>query len=182
MNIINKIIFKRHKFSSLGKMKYVGKRIKVLAPQYIKIGKNFTIGDNCYLQTWPEYLGKKNNYIPELTIGDNVSMMSNCHISCMNKVMIGNGCLLGDNVYITDNFHGNNKLEEKDVIPIDRPLSSKGPVIIGKNVWIGRNVCIMPGVIIGDNVIIGANSVVTSSVNSYTIVAGNPAKTIKDIE
>jgi virginiamycin A acetyltransferase len=55
----------------------------------------------------------------------------------------------------------------------------KGDTIIGNDVWIGQNATILPGVSIGDGVIIGTNSVVGSDVDPYTIVAGNPAKTIR---
>lgn len=66
--------------------------------------------------------------------------------------------------------------------PLFRPLFSKGPVIIGKNVWIGDKATILPGVTIGDGSIIGANSVVTKDVPAYSVVAGNPAKIIKTIK
>jgi acetyltransferase-like isoleucine patch superfamily enzyme len=56
---------------------------------------------------------------------------------------------------------------------------SKGPVIIGSDVWIGNSVIIMSGVTIGDGAIIAANSVVTKNVDSYAIVGGNPAKLIR---
>ena len=59
----------------------------------------------------------------------------------------------------------------------DLPL--KGDTIIGNDVWIGQNAVILPGVNIGDGVIIGANSVVGSNVDPYTIVVGNPAKTLR---
>lgn len=52
---------------------------------------------------------------------------------------------------------------------------------IGKNVWIGANVTIVAGVTIGDNVIIGAGSIVTKDIEKNIIVAGVPAKKIKDI-
>jgi len=51
-------------------------------------------------------------------------------------------------------------------------------VIIGNNVFVGVNSIIMPGVIIEDKVIVGAGSVVTKSIPSGSIVAGNPAKII----
>lgn len=56
------------------------------------------------------------------------------------------------------------------------------PIKIGNEVFIGMNCIIMPGVSIGDNVIVGAGSVVTKSVPSNTIVAGNPAKVIKSFD
>lgn len=59
----------------------------------------------------------------------------------------------------------------------DLPL--KGDTQIGNDVWIGKDATIMPGVTIGDGAIVAAQSVVIKNVEPYTIVGGNPAKTIK---
>lgn len=56
-----------------------------------------------------------------------------------------------------------------------------GKIFIGNNVFVGSNVIIMPNVVIGDNVIIGAGSVVTKSLPSDGVYAGNPAKLIKTV-
>lgn len=66
-----------------------------------------------------------------------------------------------------------------EIPPTQRPVYSKGPVIIGNNVWIGDKATILPNVSIGNGAIIAANSVVTKDVPEYCIVAGNPAKIIK---
>lgn len=50
---------------------------------------------------------------------------------------------------------------------------------IGNDVWIGNGVIILQGIIIGNGAVIGAGSVVTKNVEPYTVVAGNPAKTIR---
>ena len=57
--------------------------------------------------------------------------------------------------------------------------SSKGDVIIGNDVWIGSNVTIMSGVHIGDGAVIANNSHVVKNVEPYSLVGGNPAKSIK---
>lgn len=63
--------------------------------------------------------------------------------------------------------------------PALNSLPFKGETVIGNDVWIGQNATILPGVHIGDGAIIGANSVVGSSVESYSIVAGNPARLVR---
>lgn len=57
--------------------------------------------------------------------------------------------------------------------------ASKGNLIIGNDVWVGYGATILCGIHIGDGAIIGAGAVVTRDVEPYSIVAGNPAKTIK---
>jgi acetyltransferase-like isoleucine patch superfamily enzyme len=97
----------------------------------------------------------------------------------VNKIIIGNNLLTGKWVTITDNAHGTTDKEALLSPPIERLLSSKGPVIIGNNVWIGDKATILPGVTIGDGAIIGANAVVTKDVPPYSVVVGNPARIIK---
>ncbi|MCQ2478214.1 MAG: CatB-related O-acetyltransferase [Clostridia bacterium] len=63
--------------------------------------------------------------------------------------------------------------------PKAEDMPYKGDTVIGNDVWIGKNAVILPGVHIGDGAIIGANSVVGSEVEPYTIVVGNPAKSIR---
>ena len=63
--------------------------------------------------------------------------------------------------------------------PAQSDMPFKGDTVIGNDVWIGQNATILPGVHIGDGAIIGANSVVGSDVEPYTVVVGNPAKTIR---
>lgn len=175
------IRYKTRNIKSVGKVFSAEKGINIVGPQYIKIGDHFSPERNLYLQAWDKYNGQKTGTLPELIIGNNVSMMSNCQISCLRRVEIGDGALFGDNVFVTDNFHGKCTRNELSMPPLIRKLYSKGPVKIGNNVWIGRNVCIMPGVTIGDGAVIGANAVVTKNVASYTVAAGVPAKVVKTL-
>jgi virginiamycin A acetyltransferase len=64
------------------------------------------------------------------------------------------------------------------VMPSPSDLPYKGDTVIGNDVWIGYESLIMPGVKIRDGAIISSRSVVTSDVEPYTIVGGNPAKLI----
>ena len=159
----------------------MGRGFSLTGANYIKIGNNFSAGKNLSLATYKYYNGKLTGKIPEIFIGDNVSLMDNCAISCMDKIIVGNGTLMGANVFITDNLHGRSVEDELPIRPNMRNLYSSGPVIIGKNVWLGRNVCIMPGVIIGDYSVVGANAVVTHDIPSRCVAGGIPAKVIRKI-
>ena len=146
----------------------------------ISIGNNTIIQSYCILGCWEKY--GEDNFTPSIIIGDNCNIGEHAHLSSINKITIGNGLLTGRYVYIGDNSHGGFSPEESSIPPIYRKLKSKGPVAIGNNVWIGDKASILGGVHVGDNVIIGANSVVTKDIPSNTIVAGVPAKIIKQLE
>lgn len=172
VNKINRIRWDHLRWKKIGKS-YIGKNYSVISPDKISIGDDFYAEDNLKIQAWTIY--QNQTFDPVIDIGGNVSMMENCHISCCNKISIGDGCLLGSNVFVTDNFHGDNSREQLSIPPMMRPLIVRGEVKIGKNVWIGRNVCIMPGVTIGDGAVIGANAVVTKDVPEYSVAVGVPA-------
>lgn len=92
---------------------------------------------------------------------------------------IGNGVLTGKWITITDNSHGETDKVSLEMKPTKRPITSKGPVVIGDNVWIGDKATILPGVTIGEGAVIAANAVVTKDVPPYSVVGDNPAKVIK---
>jgi acetyltransferase-like isoleucine patch superfamily enzyme len=54
-------------------------------------------------------------------------------------------------------------------------------VTVGNDVWIGANACVLRGVALGEGAIVGTGSVVTKDVPPYTIVAGNPARVIREL-
>ena len=156
--------------------------------RFAKIGclhdtENISIGENCgfadfiFLTAWKEYQGE--HFTPELTIGKNGSFGAFNHITCINKIQIGDNCLTGKWVTISDNNHGTTDFDTLHEAPAIRKLYTKGPVVIGNNVWIGDKATILGGVTIGDGAVIAANSVVTKDVPAYSVVGGNPARVIK---
>ena len=163
-----------------------GKGLYIKTPSYIKGSKYITLGENfkalsgLRLEAWDSYCGY--DYFPSINLGSNVSLGNNCHIGAIDQIIIGNNVLMGSKIYITDHFHGAISAEDKAIPPVQRKLFSKGPVIIGDNVWIGDNVVIMPGVTIGKGAVIGANAVVTKDVPDYGVAVGVPAKVIKTID
>jgi len=135
-----------------------------------------TIGKNVYIDrdSWLSIMdGAK------FVVGDNTVINRYFVLACCNFIEIGNNVLVADRLFITDADHGYTDFN----VPIKNQAMTTGmPVKIEDDCWIGINVCILKNVTIGKHSIIGAGSVVTKSVPPYSIVAGNPAKVIKEIE
>lgn len=141
---------------------------------------NITIGDYTYYDDADDPTGfEKNNVLfnyPEF--GDRLIIGKFCSIASGTKFIMGpaNHRIGSVTTYPFSVFGGawsENNPEHMSQLPF------KGDTIIGSDVWIGRECVIMPGVKIGDGSIVGAYSVVTRDVPAYSVVGGNPAKTIK---
>lgn len=146
-------------------------------PHRISMGERNSFGDNLYLTAWTQFC---ENQEPSLiSIGSHCDFGAFNHITATNQIVIGDNCLTGKWVTISDNNHGTTSLEDLQLPPLRRKVVSKGPVIIGNNVWIGDKATVLGGVIIGDGAVVAANSVVTKDVPAYSVVAGNPARIIK---
>lgn len=91
-------------------------------------------------------------------------------------VRAGDHVTIGPNTMITTVNHPLNPKGRREHLGIGKPIT------IGDDVWIGGNVTILPGVTIGNGAVIAAGAVVTKDVPGYCVVAGVPAKKIKDIE
>lgn len=152
--------------------------VSVVGPENIHIGKNFSAGIHFRIDAISEYAG--DSFIPCIKIGDNVSIQDFCHIGCVEKITIGDGTMIASKVLIIDHNHGLVSSFELGTMPLSRSLSHE-EVSIGRNVWIGDCVSIMPGVSLGNGVIVGANSVVTKSFGDNAVIAGCPAKLIKQL-
>ncbi|PXY42080.1 acyltransferase [Flavobacterium cheongpyeongense] len=157
----------------------------------IKNKKYILIGENCHIT---------GNFIFEIqdgkiTIGDRTFIGGGTFI-CIDEIEIGNdvmfswGCTVADN-----NSHSNIWSERKDdVLDWKKGLDEnkigaykdwtnvkKAKITIKDKAWIGFNSIILKGVTIGEGAIVGAGSVVTKDVQDWTIVAGNPARMVKEI-
>lgn len=177
----NRIIRKIYNYYCFHWFQQVGNKVDFKGIKFVSGGEFIVIGDRCCfgddlcISSWK--IGESD---PQLTIGADCSFGSWNHISAANKIIIGQGLLTGKWVSIIDNNHGTTNLEDLQKRPWCRKIHSKGPIIIGDNVWIGDKATILSGVTIGDGAIIAANAVVTKDVPPYCVVGGIPAKVILD--
>jgi acetyltransferase-like isoleucine patch superfamily enzyme len=174
---INDLVQLKSNFKKTGIFFDLGNDYVVKNPKYIEIGENFSAAERFRIEAWDKY--GEQFFLPSIKIGNNVVFNTDIHIGCIDYIEIGNNCLFASRIYITDHHHGIPSVEMLKMIPKNRPLVSKGPVIIKNNVWVGEGVAIMPNVTIGENSIIATNAVVTKDVPPNCVVAGIPAKVIK---
>lgn len=153
--------------------------LRICGSRFISIGRNFSAGLFFRIEALDSYFDEL--FSPSITIGDNVSFQDYCHVGCVERIVIGDGTLIGSNVLISDHNHGYSIPEESEIIPVMRKLSH-APVLIGKHVWIGDGAKILSGVKLGDGVIVGANAVVTHSFPDRVVIAGVPARVIKNLD
>ena len=143
-------------------------------PQCVFLGKGVGIGAYSFLGPVVEDHG--NCYNPKIIIGDDTWVGKHCSIAAIDRVEIGKHVLFAGYVHITDHSNG----YEDITSPITpQPLISKGPVIIDDECWLGFNCEILSGVHIGKHSVVAARAVVTKNVPPYSIVAGNPARVVK---
>jgi acetyltransferase-like isoleucine patch superfamily enzyme len=116
-----------------------------------------------------------NNAVGDVTMGDNTRIGIHCTI--IGPVCIGNNVNLAQGITVTALNHNFADTSRR----IDEQGISTNPVVIGDDVWIGANAVILPGVTIGRHVVVAAGAVVTKDVPSYCVVAGVPAKVIKEV-
>ena len=115
------------------------------------------------------------DYGTNIYLGEKVYFNFDCVILDVCEVRIGDHVFIAPGVHIYTATH---PLEAE----LRRTQEFGKPVTIGSDVWIGGKAIICPGVMIGDRSVIGAGSVVTKDIPAGVVVAGNPAKVIRNID
>ena len=161
--------------------------IRLLAPLYQHRAWNSKVYWSVRMDTPPYrrfWLGRKsviesycciNNAVGDVTIGDHTRIGIHCTV--IGPVCIGNNVNLAQGITVSALNHN----FEDTTRRIDEQGISTKPVVIGDDVWIGTNAVILPGVTIGQHVVVAAGAVVTKDVPDYSLVAGVPAKVIKQL-
>lgn len=111
-----------------------------------------------------------------LTIGDRCVIGRGSHIVAHESITIEDDVWTGPYVYVTDQNHG----YEDPGTPIGNQFPINRPVRIGAGSWVGAGAIILPGANIGRNVVVAAGSVVRGKVPDRCVVAGVPAKIVRE--
>lgn len=110
-----------------------------------------------------------------IKIGSN-SVVSGTRFGCQTAITIGEYALVGESRIMDTDFHS----IYPDRWSPDAVIESS-PIMIGKNVWITGGGAVLKGVHIGDNSVVGFGAVLSKTIPSNCVAAGNPATVIKQI-
>lgn len=158
--------FQPEDFLSLGENVIFEEGILVFYPEHIEIGNNVYIGHNTILKGY-----HKN----KMTIGDNTWIGQGCFFHSGGGLRIGNNVGVAPYVKIITSVH--------DETPISTPVINNKLIMkevsIENGSDIGIGAILLPGVRIGEGAIVGAGSIVTGDIAPHTVVAGSPAKFLR---
>ena len=161
--------------------------IRLLAPLYQHRGKHSVIHHSARMDTPPyrkfslgdysvvESYACINNAVGNVMIGDHTRI--GLHNTIIGPVIIGSHVNLAQGITITALNHIFENSEKR----IDEQGVSTSAVVIEDDIWIGANAVVLPGVTIGHHSVVAAGAIVTKDVPPHSLVAGVPAKVIKQI-
>ena len=150
-----------------GKCSKIHCSVRMDTPPYRK----FSLGDYSVVESFCCI----NNAVGDVIIGDHTRV--GLHNTIIGPVTIGSHVNLAQGITVTALNHN---FADKN-LRIDEQGVSTNPVNIGDDIWIGANAVILPGVTIGNHSVVAAGAVVTKDVPPHSLVAGVPAKIIKEI-
>jgi acetyltransferase-like isoleucine patch superfamily enzyme len=151
---------------------HIGRRLTLRGrPKIVNAGR-MTFGDRVRLDSTLAPLELVSLRRGHLEIGNNVFVNYGTSIVASAHVKIGDGCLIGTHVMVMDcDFH---RVEDKTWD------TTGAPVVLGERVWLANRSIVLKGVTIGHDAVVAAGAVVTRDVPPRSVVAGNPARVIRE--
>lgn len=166
-------------FASLGHNVSLHYTCDVIYPGLICLGNSTIVQKDVWLHALPQNAERTD---PALIIEDSCVVSRRSHIVARNCVQIERGVMVSASVYIADTNHAYADVS----VPIrEQGMSEGGRIRIGQGSWIGQNaviICEKGELTLGRNCVVAANAVVTRSVPPYSVLAGNPARIIKQYD
>ena len=113
--------------------------------------------------------------IHRLKVGRNFACNSGTYINALGSIEMGDDVLIGSNVTISAGKH---EIEGREQSVFSRPAIPL-PIHFGNDIWLGAGTVILPGLQLANGTVTGANSVITKDTESYSVMAGVPARLIR---
>lgn len=160
-------MFLRLRFKRIGLLSYVAKPVFIYGAKGVTIGNKVRIFPGLRIET---------HHGGTIVFEDNISIGQNFHVISSGELLtIGGDTTISGNVFITNMDHDYTEIG----VHILRQKYITKTTSVGKNCFIGYGAVLQAGTVLGDQCIVGANSVVRGQFPAYCVIAGAPAKIVK---
>ena len=159
----------------------LGEGVEFINPKSVEVvGANIRIGRRVHMMATADNPIRFNVYpVSEtkgaITVGNYCIILPGVRLASAEHIIVGDNCMIASNSYVSDaDWH--------DVYDRTWAPGKSAPVVLEENVWLCERSLVGKGVRIGENSIVGAGAVVTKDVPPNCIVAGNPARIVKQLD
>ena len=144
--------------------------LHVTWPHKVSLGENCSLEHNVYLNAAGPY-----SEGVSIQLGAGCFIGAGCEFNISHRITIGENSLVAAGTRFIDHNHG-----IALGMPIKHQPETSAPITVGPDVWIGANSIILQGVVLGEGAVVAAGSVVTHAVPPFTVVAGCPARPLRN--
>ena len=185
-------VLRRWRLGGCGGRLFIGRRVRLHFPRYIRVGRNVYLGDDTSISglsrdgvrigdhvrirehVWMQVTSTFDNPGVGLTIGEGTYIGPRCMLGAGGGIAIGRRVIMGAAVHVLAENHA---FQDPDVPVHEQGVTRRG-ITIEDEVWIGNAAVLLDGVRVGEGAIIGAGAVVTRDVPARAIAVGNPARVV----
>ena len=136
------------------------------------------IGDRVIIleHAWLSVVASIDGIEPRLVIGDGCRIGRFASIACIGEVVFGPNVLTADRIFVGDTYH---RYDDPTLPVLHQPAAIPARVVIGAGAFLGIGCSVLHGVTVGEGACVGAGAVVTEDIPPHSVVAGNPARVVK---
>jgi acetyltransferase-like isoleucine patch superfamily enzyme len=184
----------RPRLGACGGRFFLGRGTTILFPGHLRVGRNVAIGDYVYMSClgrggvslgnnvrirefgWVQVSSHLTNLGEGLSVGDDTYVGPHCVLGAGGGIRIGRDVTLGAYVQLLAENHG----FADPNLPINEQGVTRRGIVVEDDCWLGNSAIVLDGVRVGRGAVVGAASVVTRDVPPGAVVAGNPARVVRE--
>jgi len=171
-----------------------GRGVSLRHPRKIRLGLGVVVDDNALLDAKGEanqglelgdgvYIGRNSIVYTkggDIVLAPGVNVSHNCELFSSNLLTVGRGTFIAAYSYLLSG--GEYELDTNTPLAEQSGTHSRGPTVIGQNVWIAAHCVVADGAVMGDHAVLGAGSVLMGEAPAGSLTAGAPARVVRALE